>query len=227
MNTDSLERGRLQVIVATILVNIVGVLLLQLAPWSDWRTGLALNFIDNALLLGFVILRRDLLLGRFLLFGLVVGLSELPADAWLVGVTRTLDYSIGGGPMLWLSPGWMPLAWEIVAVQFGYLGLRSWERFGAPGLALIGLFGAVNIPFYEEMARKIHWWQYRDCRMLSFTPYYIIVGEFGIALALALLAKTLRAGSWRTAILGGLIAGVAIFLCYAAAFALTDGLSRG
>ena len=26
---------------------------------------------------------------------------------------------------------------------------------------MIGLLGAINIPFYEEMARRIHWWQYQ------------------------------------------------------------------
>jgi hypothetical protein len=57
-----------------------------------------LNLVDNALLIGFILVRRD---------------------AWLVDYTRTLDYSIGGGPMIWRSPLWMPLAWEVVAVQFG------------------------------------------------------------------------------------------------------------
>jgi hypothetical protein len=51
--------------------------------------------------------------------------------------------------MIWRSPLWMPLAWEVVAVQFGYVGLRLWERFGKTGLVLIGLLGALNIPFYE------------------------------------------------------------------------------
>jgi hypothetical protein len=45
--------------------------------------------------------------------------------------------------MIWRSPLWMPLACEVVAVQFGY----------------IGLLGAINIPFYEDMAHRIHWWQ--------------------------------------------------------------------
>lgn len=225
--TDPLETGRLRAVLATVVINIIGVSLLTFAPWSDWRTGLALNVIDNSLLISFALWRRDHLLGRFLLFGLVVGLCELPADAWLVDFTRTLDYSIGGGPMLWRSPGWMPLAWEIVAVQFGYIGLRLWERFGGLGLIGVGLLGAINIPFYEEMARKIHWWQYSGSRMLSFTPYYIIVGEFGIAIALALLARTLRRGSWSTALLSGVGGGVAIFVCYLLGFALTDGLHRG
>ncbi len=150
----------------------------------------------------------------------------MPADAWLVDFTRTLDYSLGGGPLLWRSPGWMPLAWEIVAVQFGYLGMRLWGRFGRAGLAFIGILGAINIPFYEEIARKINWWQYSGCGMLSFTPYYIIVGEFGIAIALALLARTLRRGGWLAAILAGLAAGAAIFICYAVGFEITEGWPR-
>jgi hypothetical protein len=220
----SLERERLLVVVATIVINIVAVSLLTFAPWSDWRTGAALNLIDNCLLVGFVIVRRDALLAKFLLFGLVVGFTELAADAWLVDYTRTLDYSIGGGPMIWRSPLWMPFAWEVVAVQFGYIGLRLWERFGRIGLLMIALLGAINIPFYEEMARRIHWWQYGGCRMFSFTPWYIILGEFGIALILALLARRVRRGSWLAALGAGVAGGIAIFVCYAVAFFITDRL---
>jgi hypothetical protein len=226
MNTNhiSLERGRLCMVLATIIINVVAVSLLTFAPWSNWRTGAALNVVDNCVLVGFALVRRDTLMWRFLLFGVVVGFAELPADAWLIDYTRTLDYSIGGGPMIWRSPLWMPLAWEVVAVQFGYIGLRLWERFGKNGLVMIALLGAINIPFYEEMARRIHWWQYSGCRMISFTPWYIIVGEFGIALALALLARTLRRGSWRAAVVAGIGGGFSIFVCYAIAFWMTDRL---
>jgi hypothetical protein len=220
----ALERERLLVVIATIVINIVAVSLLTFAPWSDWRTGAALNFVDNCLLVGFAVGRRDAFLARFLLFGVVVGFTELAADAWLVDYTRTLDYTIGGGPMIWRSPLWMPLAWEVVAVQFGYIGLRLWERFGKSGLVMIGLLGAINIPFYEEMARRIHWWQYSGCRMISFTPWYIILGEFGIAVAFALLARTLRRGSWSVAFVSGVVGGASIFVCYAAAFLITDRL---
>ena len=218
------ERGRLRVVIATIVINVVAVSLLTFAPWSDWRTGAGLNIVDNSLLVGFTVVRRDALLARFLFFGLVVGFAELPADAWLVDYTRTLDYSIGGGPMIWRSPVWMPLAWEIVAVQFGYIGLRLWERFGKLGLLTIGLLGAINIPFYEEMARRIHWWRYGGCRMISFTPWYIILGEFGIALAFAFLARTLRHGSPRVAVVAGVAGGISIFACYAVAFFITEQL---
>ena len=220
----SLERGRLWIVLATIAINIVAVSLLTFAPWSDWRTGAALNIVDNCLLVGFALVRRDALLGRFLLFGIVLGLVELPADAWLVDYTRTLDYSIGGGPVIWRSPLWMPLAWEVVAVQFGYIGLRLWERFGKAGLLMIALLGAINIPFYEEMARRIQWWQYSGCRMISFTPWYIILGEFGIALGFALFARMLRRGSWRGAVLAGIGGGLSIFASYALAFWITDRL---
>src|SRR5882724_3323847 len=218
----ALERGRLRVVIATIVINVVAVSLLTFAPWSDWRTGATLNIVDNSLLVGFVVLKRDALLARFLLFGLVVGFAELVADAWLVDYMHTLDYSIGGGPMIWRSPVWMPLAWEVVAVQFGYIGLRLWGRFGKTGLLMIGLLGAVNIPFYEEMARRIHWWQYSGCRMISYTPWYIILAEFGIALVLALLARKLRYGSWHEAIVAGIGGGFSIFVCYALAFWITD-----
>jgi hypothetical protein len=95
-----LECERLYIVIATIAINIVAVSLLTFAPWSDWRTGAALNVVDNCLLVGFALVRRDALLGRFLLFGVLVGFAELPADAWLVDYSRTLDYSIGGGPMI-------------------------------------------------------------------------------------------------------------------------------
>ena len=211
---------------ATVVINIVAVALLALTRWSDWKTGLALNLLDNFLLLSFVFLRRDMLIARLMVFGLAVGFAELPADAWLVLHTHTLNYSIGGGPMLWCSPAWMPLAWEVVAVQFGYLGLRLWERFGGFGLLLIGGLGAVNIPYYEEMARRIHWWTYNGCRMISFTPYYIVLGEAGIAMALALLAVQLRRGTWKKAAIAGLVGGLAIFICYALAYLVTDGLVK-
>jgi hypothetical protein len=53
----SLERGRLWVVLATIVINIVAVSLLTFTPWSDWRTGAALNVVDNCLLVGFCTLQ--------------------------------------------------------------------------------------------------------------------------------------------------------------------------
>ena len=211
---------------ATVAINIVAVTVFAFLPGSDWRTGLGLNLLDNALLIGFALRYRDRLMAHLLAFGLVVGFVELPADAWLVDVTRTLDYSVGGGPMLWRSPVWMPLAWEIVAVQFGYIGLRLLEWRGAAGLLLAGALGAINIPFYEEMARLTHWWRYEHCRMLLHTPYYIILGELLIAAGFAVAAKFLRRERWITTLGCGLWAGAAIYVAYVAAYFLTDGVPR-
>ena len=60
--------------------------------------------------------------------------------------------------------------------------------------------------------------------MVSYTPWYIILGEFGIAVALASMARLLRRGSWQTAIGAGIAGGIAIFVCYAVAFFVTDRL---
>ena len=197
-----LECQRLRTILATIVVNVLVVGALAFAPWSDWRTGIGLNVIDNAILVAHALRRRDAMMWRLIAFGLRVGLLELPTDAWIIDVTRTLDYSPGGGPMLWRSPFWMPLAWQVVAVQFGYVGLRLKERFGWPGLLLAGALGALNIPYYEEMALRIHWWRYHGAAMVpgTHTPWAIVIGEFLIAIYLGYFATWLRRPNKRTTI---------------------------
>ena len=77
------------------------------------------------------------------------------------------------------------------------------------GLLLTGLIGAVNIPFYEEMALRDNWWRYANCRMLLHTPYYIIVGEFLIAVAIGVLARWTRSGRWSRSLAAGVLAGLA------------------
>jgi hypothetical protein len=60
--------------------------------------------------------------------------------------------------------------------------------------------------------------------MISYTPWYIIVGEFGIALVFALMARTVWRNSWRVPVIAGVAGGASIFVCYAAAFLITDRL---
>ena len=83
----ALERGRLCVVIATIVINVIAVFLLTFAPSSEWRTGAVLNFVDICLLVGFTVVRHDALLERFLLFRVMVGFTELIGDAWLA-ITR-------------------------------------------------------------------------------------------------------------------------------------------
>ncbi|MFO0974597.1 MAG: hypothetical protein U1A27_14325 [Phycisphaerae bacterium] len=229
----ALERDRLRVVLATVALNILAVGMFALLPHSDWRTGVLLNSLDNALLLAFVLARRDARLGLLMLCGAAAGLVELAADAWLVDATRTLDYSIGGGPMVWHSPAWMPLAWEVVFVQFACIGKRLIDAAGVPaGVTLTGLLGALNIPYYEEMARYARWWRYDQCRRLLHTPYYIIAGEFVIAAGFAWLGARLLRGPVRPrrsagatlarALLAGALGGALIYAAYAGAWWLIE-----
>jgi hypothetical protein len=218
----AIERARLAVILTTIGMSVCGMIVFSRVAWSDWWSAVLLNLSENALLIGFILRRRDRLFPQLILFGLAVGMTELLADAWLVAETGTLDYTPGGGPMIWLSPFWMPLAWQMVAVQFGYLGIRLTEWRMGLGLLLIGVLGAVNIPFYEEMALWARWWRYQNCRMLLHTPYYIILGEFLIAMCLAALARVTRSGRWSHSLGAGIAAGLAIFACYVAGYVLIE-----
>jgi hypothetical protein len=217
--------SRLKVVLLTIVLNISAVVLFAHLSWSDWRTGLMLNIIDNSILIGYVLLKCDRFLGKLLIFGVALGLMELIADAWLVDVTRTLDYSSGGGPMLWRSPLWMPFAWEVVAVQFAVLGLWLTEKFKRSGLLLTALIGAINIPFYEEMALQTHWWAYDHCRMFLHTPYYIILGEFMIVICIVGLGKGLAEGKIRHPGVAGILGGLGILICYAVAYEVLEKVS--
>ena len=209
---------RLKVVLLTIVLNITAVVIFANTPWSDWRTGMALNSLDNAILITYALIRRDQMMFYLIGFGLALGFTELAADAWLVDHTRTLDYSIGGGPMIWRSPFWMPFAWEVVAVQFAVLGIWLTQKFSHWGIWLAGLIGAINIPFYEEMALKTKWWAYHGCRMFLHTPYYIILGEFFIILAIVFLARRIHIENLFATIISGAAGGAAVWICYAAAF---------
>jgi hypothetical protein len=218
------ERARLRVVLLTIANAVGGVIVFSILPGSDGRTAAAIGLLNNAVLIAFALRRRDAVVGRLLLFGIVVGVVELAADAWLVDHTRTLDYAPSGSLMVWRSPWWMILAWEIVALQLGYVGLRLRERLGARGVVLAGVLGAINIPFYEEMALRLSWWRYRGCPMLSNTPVYIIVGELLIVMGFALAAGAVRRPGLARVAGAGAAAGAGIFASYALAWSLVEAL---
>lgn len=208
---DPLERARLRTVLATIALSLVTVTVLRDRPWSDGRTAAALSVASLGVFGAHMTFHRDRVMARLLVFGLCFGVVELAADALCVRYTRTLDYSVAHSPMLGLSPLWMPTAWAVVAAQIGYVGTRLMARLGqGRGLALTALLGAVNIPFYEEMAFHAHWWRYRNCRLLGHTPVYIIAAELIIGLTLApLAARAMRGGAtWRDAGLAGLMGGL-------------------
>ena len=211
MTEADLEQKRLRTVLITVALSVIAVSLLRDQPWSDGRTALALNCVSIGIFLWHIGRYKDRAIARLLLFGLGLGVVELAADALCVRFTHTLDYSVARSPMLGLSPFWMPTAWMIVAAQIGYLGRRLIGKFGTGiGMALTAALGAVNIPFYEEMAFHAHWWRYQNCRMVGHTPVYIIIAELVIGLTLGPLAlRAMHIGAtWRTALFAGVIGGL-------------------
>lgn len=181
-------------------------------PFSDWRTGCLVFGLNLVLTVALAFRYRDGALLRLLGFGLAMGICELAADAYLVDIAKTLDYSIdGGGPRLWRSPVYMPFAWQIVAVQFTVIGAALQARWGRIGIVLTGLIGGASIPIYDELARTAHWWSWAHCRMLHNTPYYVIAAYALIAMCFACSAPILRrmGNSWSRAVLLGVANGLA------------------
>jgi len=224
----TIDVARLRAVLTTIVTSIIGVTLCAGKPWSDGRTAVLLSAVNSTTLLLHILRYRDAAMARLMLFGLCLGIVELVADALCVRFTGTLDYSVTHSAMLAESPWWMPIAWMLVSTQIGYLGARLIERVGMVwGALLSATIGAINIPFYEEMAYHAHWWQYQFCRMLprTHTPLYIVVAELLIGLSLGPLAQVaLRRDSWRNAAVAGLLAGSVTILGGLLGYGVAEGL---
>lgn len=180
-----------------------------------WITATIITFAIITLNMIYIYRYQDALLGRFLLFGLAAGWTELLADRWLVEATGTLVY-VPGGPFVMRSPLYMPFAWAVVLVQIGYIGWRLAGWLGTPAASILtALLGAVNIPLYEQWARGANWWFYQNAPMLGHTPWFIICGEALITLALpgVLLAAEKAPPGWSIAL--GILQGLWIWVSYA------------
>ncbi|HEX8731273.1 MAG TPA: hypothetical protein VF725_04345 [Ktedonobacterales bacterium] len=182
--------GRLGWASAAISTALTTLALLGLALWRTWRP----------------------LLARLLAFGLVAGVCELFTDFAGETVAHSLHYP-PGEPMLWASPLYMPLSWMNVLTLIGYLAWRLTTLAPRPTLwqamALTGLWSALNIPFYEEMAWHAGWWRYAPAPGLGHTPWYVLLFEGLIGFVLpplllrverrrprAILARGLALGVW-------------------------------
>lgn len=185
---------------------------------TGWVTAAILSFLVAAVILLYVIWTENELLGKFLLFGLAAGFTELLADAWLVAGTKTLYYE-RGEPLLLDSPVYMPFAWAVVLFQIGYLGYTAANRWGnVRGSLLCGVIGGLIIPVYESSAKGAGWWLYEDPHHIIWnTPYYIILGEFLLALALPVLMGLSARRAFYWALPLGILMGLWIWLSYAVA----------
>lgn len=217
-STESSNR-RMKFVLFTLALTIAWIFTSSLLGWG-WLTAAFITLIILLLNLAYIYRYRDAWLGRILLFGLAAGWAELLADRWLVDITGTLTYA-PGGPFVLRSPLYMPFAWANVLAQLACLGWWLSNRFPLPLASLtIGLFGAVNIPLYEQWAKGAGWWSYSNARMIGNTPWYIIGGEFLIALTLPALTRLMQKApaAWSLAL--GVIQGLWIWAAYALAYAL-------
>lgn len=152
--------------------------------------------------------RRDPVLARWLVIGLVAGWVELLTDAWLVRSTATLVYP-QQPPMVWDSPLYMPFAWALVVSQLGVVGGWLAQRMSLVRASLAcGLLGGAMIPLYELLAHHANYWTYIDTPMVLHAPLYIIVAEFILVLPLVWLDRLALRRPLRTSAVLGVVEGL-------------------
>jgi len=162
-------------------------------------------------------------LSWLLVFGLVAGVMELWADWVHVAYFHSLVYTDYFGFRLLASPSYMPIAWWLTVVQFGYLGLRLadlWPAWSAVGVSTV--LGMTLPPWYEEFAPSARAWYYPPHGvMFSHTPLWIIFTYGGCMFVIASSAVLLyRPQGWGRAVIAGLFTGAGIMLSGVISFAL-------
>jgi hypothetical protein len=162
-------------------------------------------------------------LSWLLLFGLIAGVLELWADWVHVVYFHSVVYADYFGFQLLASPSYMPIAWWLTVVQFGYLGLRLADRW--PAWVAVGVptvLGMTLPPWYEEFAAPARAWFYPPHGvMLSHTPLWIIFTYGGCMFAIASSAVLLyRPRAWGRAVIAGLFSGASIMFSSVIWFAL-------
>lgn len=185
MNDDpEVPRKRLRFVLFT-LVLLLTLNVLSAIFTLGWKSVAFNTALILALDVAFIVRYRDRTLLAWLVFGLVAGFAELPADAWLVAGTDSLVYP-PDEPMLWDSPAYMPFSWAMVLIQLGVIADALRKKFSLlTASVLIAVIGGINIPIYEHLAHEGNWWSYRDTPMLFAAPYYVILAEAILAAPLA------------------------------------------
>ncbi len=218
--SDPVNRRRwlLVVLMSTVGLSLAGLGSLLHLGWKVAALSTALEVLMVAI---YLLRTRDPLVGRLLVFALVVGFGELPADAFSVVVKGTLVYP-PGEPMIWASPLYMPFSWVAVMVQMGFIAwwLPQRMRMGV-AMLVMALIGASYVPLFEYLAHSADFWFYQNCRMLfGITPYYVILAEAIILGALPPLMKGLENRAWAWWIGLGLLESIVVYFGSRLAFAL-------
>lgn len=217
----NLDERRTFVVWRTVLIALVVQFLAALTS-AGWIAATLLTGLILGMFLAHIVRYRDPLLARILVFGLVVGFGELPADHFGVVVTRTLVYS-SGGPQIWVSPAYMPFSWVVLMTQLGVLALVCAPRFGrARTCALLAVAGGLNIPVHEFLAKYADLWHYENTPLvLGVVPHYVIFAEAILGFVMPLLLMRLSATTrWRAVVGLGAAQALCIYIAGRVAFAL-------
>jgi hypothetical protein len=197
------DSQRFKFVVGTMVLSLLGSIA-SAAIGGGWISATVLNVAIDLLIIGYIVSRRDGVLGRLFLMGIAGGMVELLfADPWAVR-SGTLVYE-RGGPFIIDSPLYMPLGWTYVLLQIGYISWWVYKQKGAlASIVAAAVMGGTNIPVYEMLAKDAHWWFYQNVPMFLNAPYYVILGEALIGLALPFIVRPMenRPPAW------GLIFGI-------------------
>jgi hypothetical protein len=103
----------------------------------------------------------------------------------------------------------MPFAWATVFLQLGYIAWWAGQRWGLLRAAIgITILGALNIPTYEYLAKASNLWIYQGVKLLFDTvPYYVILAEALICLALPWLVTWMQKKPIKWSVLFGVVEG--------------------
>lgn len=177
---------------------------------AGWPSAIALDTAELVTMLGFCLVPAWLpIMSRLLVVGATAGMLELFTDVSGERVVHSLIYP-SAEPTIWASPAYMPVAWTCVIAELAYFSWRLPALFPslsrAAVVALSALFGAVTVPFYEEMAYHAGWWRYASAPHIGHTPLYVVLFEGMIASALPIVTVGItRHGFKRAMLMGGVI----------------------
>jgi hypothetical protein len=186
---------------ATTAAALIGVFV---AP--GWVVPTVVNVIVNGAFLAFIILRRDGIIGRLMLMGVVAAAVELLLSDPAFVSRQILVYE-PGGPFVVDSPLYMPLSWVFLIIQMGAVSRWAFEQWGlARAAAAMAILGGVNGPMYEYLAQYSKLWYYQHCWMVRGVPIFVIVAEVMIGAAMPVaVARLPRLALLSTAVVGLLI----------------------
>jgi hypothetical protein len=200
-----------QMDVAVSFVILTDYILTSIDAITKWVYVGILDLLLTALLLLFLVTMSTFrpLLSRLMAAGLVAGICELFTDASGQYVVHSLIYPVGE-LTIWTSPPYMPLSWLVTLTYLGYIGWRLRALLGLRVAILVcGLFGAIDIPLFEEISYYGGWWRYEPTHlMLGHTPAYVALFEGLIVAVLPLLFDRLERRTWLETVVLGFIIGI-------------------